>query len=451
MSKYIKIVTLGCPKNVVDSRQMMGYLEQSGYKLTDDPAQAQVILVNTCGFIEAAKRESIETILQWAAWKKRGKSRFLIVAGCLVQKYVDELASALPEVDLFLGTGDIAKLPGLLNSLQTGMTHKEVGNPDTFLFDDSIPGSGGLDHPKSYAYVKIAEGCDNCCTYCVIPSLRGRYRSRTVESIVKEATRLTEAGVKELVLVAQDTTLYGTDLYGEYRLPYLLKELALLPGVKWIRLLYAYPNHITRELLETIREEKKVCSYLDIPLQHISDRILKNMGRSINQEETRRVLREIRETVPGITLRSTFIVGFPGERKEDFELLISFLQEAAFERAGFFAYSQEPGTKAAGFSHQISPQEKALRLERASQVQEIILAQKLAEKIGQALPILVDGASNEYEGLWEGRTEGDAPEIDGIVYFKPYYGLKPGDLIAIRVTHSQEFALMGEIADEFGQ
>jgi len=446
MTRSVKIITLGCPKNEVDSEQMRGYLYKEGYRLTTNSAEAEIIIINTCGFVEAAKRESIETILDYARYKRDGSCKKLVVTGCLVQKYAGELQEELPEVDLFLGTGDVPALPELLRSLQPGARTAMVGDPANYLFDDELPHVP--EHVKHYAYLKIAEGCDNCCSYCVIPSLRGPYRSRSMEAIIKDARELAALGVKELILVAQDTTLYGMDLYGDYKLSSLLKELAGIAEIEWIRLLYCYPNHLTDELLLTIRDEPKVCSYLDIPLQHIADPILQAMGRRISKQETVELLAKIRRMIPGITLRSTFIVGFPGESKDHFQELLNFIAETRFDRVGFFAYSPEPDTPAAKMAKQVSMREKQRRLQEAEAVQAAILAEKQAEYLNRTVTVIVDGPSEDYEGLWEGRTQGDAPEIDGVVYFQPAPATKPGAFLQIRITHSQEYALVGEISDE---
>lgn len=446
MTRSVKIVTLGCPKNSVDSDQMRGYLYKEGYQLTSESSQAEIIIINTCGFVEEAKRESIETIIDYTRFKAAGSCKYLIVTGCLVQKYATELEQELPEVDLFLGTGDVPALPELLRSLQPGGRTSRVGNPANYLFDDEVPHVP--EHVKHYSYLKIAEGCDNCCSYCVIPSLRGPYRSRSIEAILSEAKELAKFGTKELILVAQDTTLYGVDLYGEYKLSTLLKELAKLKGIAWIRLLYCYPNHITDELLYTIRDEEKVCAYLDIPLQHIADPILQAMGRQSTSDEIVELLQRIRRIVPEITLRSTFIVGFPGESIGDFRQLLKFINDTRFDRVGFFAYSPEPDTTAAQMPKQIRSSEKRRRLQEGEAVQAAILAEKQSLFVNHTVTVLVDGVSEEYEGLWEGRTQGDAPEIDGVVYFKPRTTTKPGEFVNLRITHSQEYALVGEISDE---
>lgn len=440
---YYRVVTLGCPKNSVDSEQMEGYFLKQGFVPTDKPSLANVILVNTCGFIEEARKESIETILELSQWKKKGSCEYLIVAGCMAQKYAVELAKHLPEVDYFIGTGDVARLPVILGSLKSGQERITVGDPNNYLFDDEIPRTPhGIKH---YAYIKIAEGCSNNCSYCTIPSMKGKYRSRKLESIIKEAAELSRRGVKELILIAQDTTLYGLDIYGEYQLPALITELCNIKGIEWIRLLYCYPDHITDELLETIKKQPKVCKYLDIPLQHISDRILQDMKRPMNKKEIKELISNIRYNIPEITLRSTFIVGFPGETEQEFQELCEFLEETRFERAGFFSYSQEVDTPAGIMPNQITPDIKLNRLEEASKAQERILAMKQGEFVGTAVQVIVDGPSLDYEPLWEGRTQGDAPEIDGIVYFEPYNTTKPGELVIIQITHSLEFSLMGEI------
>jgi len=443
MPQYVKVITLGCPKNVVDSRQMMSSLVEAGYILTDDASRANIILINTCAFIEDAKEESIETILEMARWKEHGNCEYLIAAGCLAQKYTHELIRELPEVDMYLGTGDIPSLCRLLKSIKPGQVITCVGDPNNYLYEEGLPSAP--EQVKHYAYLKIAEGCNNRCSYCVIPSIRGAYRSRRMEDIVKEAEALTAAGVKELILIAQDTTLYGLDIYGALMLPGLLKELARLPKLTWIRILYSYPAHITDVLLQTMKEEKKICRYLDIPLQHISDNILTRMGRTTGREETLRLLDKIRSYLPDVVLRSTFIVGFPGESANDFEELLVFLKKTGFDRAGFFAYSREPDTQAAQMPGQISRKEKLKRLQQAEDIQREILTSKQAGFVGKIVTVMVDGPSPDYEGLWEGRTAGDAPEIDGVVYFKPHQSKSPGDLVDVKITHSQEFALMGEI------
>jgi len=454
--QHFKIITLGCAKNSVDSEQIHGLLRNKGFIPAEDVARAEIILLNTCGFIESAKQESIDTILELARYKKNGACKYLIMVGCLVQKYANELKESLPEVDMFLGTGDIMEFPDLLTSLKNNGLNKELNKegpacritrPENYLYDDGVKRDYTL--ARSYAYVKIAEGCNNCCTYCVIPQLKGRYRSRTIESIVDEVKELVDNGVKEIILIAQDTTYFGMEYSGRYLLPQLLRELVKIPQLRWLRLHYCYPEHITNELLQTIRDEEKICKYLDLPVQHISDPILRAMGRSMGKAQILNLIKKVRELIPSIILRSTFIVGFPGETREQFNELLAFLQEVKFDRAGFFAYSKEPDTPAALLPRQISMQEKQRRLEKAIQLQDEILANKQAQLLNKQVEIIVDGASFDYEGLWEGRTRGDSPEIDGAVYFKPKSKTKLGDIIKIKITHSENYALMGEINDEF--
>jgi len=449
MHRQFKIVTLGCPKNVVDSEQIKGLLSKAGFTAVDNFNDAEVIIVNTCGFIESAKQESIETVLALANYKTEGKCKYLVMSGCLVQKYAAELAEALPEVDLFLGTGDLPELAHFLAKLESAPPRIVVSEPEKYLYDDSITRDYSIIKP--YAYVKIAEGCNNCCTYCVIPQLKGAYRSRKIPSIVQEVNDLVAHGVREVILVAQDTTSYGIDLAGESLLPELLRELCRIPRLAWIRLLYCYPDFLTDELLLTIKREKKICKYLDIPLQHIADPVLKAMGRAMDKRTIYSLLQKIRTTIPEIILRSTFIVGFPGETKECYNELLAFLQEMQFDRAGFFAYSQEPGTVAALLPGQLTNREKQRRLEKATKIQEKILAEKNAHLVQQKLTVLVDGESAEYEGLWEGRTQGDAPEIDGLVFFQPTAVLRLGDIVTVKVTHSEKYSLIGEIWNESGQ
>jgi len=438
-----KIITLGCAKNTVDSEQMQGFLFNKGFIPEEETALAEIIILNTCGFIESAKQESIEMILELAQYKETGNCQYLIMVGCLVQKYAQELKEALPEVDIFLGTGDILALPNLLNSFKEEEAMIQVTQPENYLYDECVPRNFVAD--KSFAYVKIAEGCNNYCTYCVIPQLKGRYRSRTIEAIVEEVKNLCENGAKEIILIAQDTTYYGYDLAGEFLLPQLLRELVKIPKLGWLRIHYCYPERVTEELLQTIKSEAKICKYLDLPLQHISDPILKAMGRSMQKTDIMDLIKRIRVLIPEITLRSTFIVGFPGETWEHFKELCTFLQEIQFERVGFFAYSKEPNTPAALLPEQISPLEKQRRLEKVSKLQNSILAVKQAQVLNKTVKIIVDGASSDYEGLWEGRTKGDSPEIDGVVYFKPQSKIKTGDIIPIIITHSENYALMGEI------
>lgn len=442
----VKIITLGCPKNSVDSRQMQGYLIQAGYQPIEDISLADIIIINTCGFIEDAKRESIQEIINALQWKKEGACKKVVVAGCLAQKYAEELSRDIPEVDAIIGTADIPLLPEILNRAKNKGPLACIGDPNAFLYNMDLPPI----RPETghYAYLKIAEGCDNRCSYCVIPQMRGSYRSRPPEDILKEASVLASQGVKEIILVAQDTTLYGTDLSKKQLLPHLLKELTKIADLRWIRMLYSYPAHITNELLYTIKNEEKICSYLDIPLQHISDRVLRRMGRPASRAQIENLFHRIRQIIPEVMLRSTFIVGFPGETQEDFAELLLFLEKMQFDRAGFFTYSREPGTLAAGLSQQISKKEKIRRKETAVALQNEILAAKQSGNIGKNLVVMVDGPSEDYTGLWEGRTQGDAPEIDGVVYFRHQQGIKPGNLVVFRATHSQEYALMGEILNE---
>ncbi|HHY05392.1 MAG TPA: 30S ribosomal protein S12 methylthiotransferase RimO [Clostridia bacterium] len=449
MFRHFKIITLGCAKNSVDSEQIYSLLCKKGLKPVEDISQAEIILLNTCGFIESAKQESIETILELAKYKEEGNCHYLIMVGCLVQKYAEELKEVLPEVDLFLGTGDLLELPKMLTFLKGGETVIRVSQPENHLYDDCL--KRDYTSERSYAYVKIAEGCNNFCTYCVIPQLRGAYRSRSIDSIVREVKELTANGITEIILIAQDTTYYGIDLAGKYLLPDLLRQLVKIPGLRWLRLHYCYPEHLTEELLQVIKNEEKICKYLDMPFQHISNAILKAMGRPMRKRETLSLIKKIKSIIPRVALRSTFIVGFPGETPEHFNELLAFLQEVKFERAGFFAYSREPDTPAALLPGQISPEEKLKRLEIATHLQEKILAAQQAQFVNQTVEIIVDGISSDYEGLWEGRTESDSPEIDGLVYFKPKPQIKIGDIIKVKITHSENYALIGEICDEFSE
>ncbi len=455
MSKSFHIVTLGCPKNIVDSKQIYGYLVSLGFVPEKRVELANIIVVNTCGFILDAKQESIEEILRLSQWKARGKCQYLIAAGCLVQKYAEELRKEIPEIDAYLGTGSIHRLPELISEWHEQKIKRPIlklGPPDDFLYNEKFSGISTLPESAAhYAYIKIAEGCDNRCSYCVIPSLRGAYRSRKIENIVTEVGLLASKGMKEAILVAQDTTNYGMDIYDKHMLSPLIRKLSDISELKWIRLLYCYPNHINDDLIMTIKEEDKVCKYLDIPLQHIADNTLKRMGRPFLKNDIIRLLEKIKSQLPEIVLRTTFIVGFPGETEDDFQELLAFIREFEFDRAGFFTYSREPDTKAYYLPEQVEEQEKERRLFLASSLQKEILAKKQEKFLNKTIKVIVDGPSSDCNEHWEGRTAGDAPEIDGIVYFNPQKRIEPGSFIKLRVTHCQEFELIGEIVDESRQ
>jgi ribosomal protein S12 methylthiotransferase len=436
------LVSLGCPKNLVDSEIMLGLLQASGFEITNREQDAEVLIVNTCSFIQDAREESIKTILELAQYKKRGRCRALLVAGCLAQRYPREMMAELPEVDAVLGTGSIPEITGVIQRVLQGERVSLVGTPG-YLHTAGLP---KLQATPSYsAYLKIAEGCDNCCTYCIIPHLRGPYRSREADDILAEAAAMASRGVKELNLVAQDTTRYGMDRYGKPYLNPLLRRLSRLEGVVWIRLLYTYPTLLNEELIQLIAGEKKICHYLDIPLQHASASVLRRMNRRGSGEGSARLIEKIRAAIPDITLRTSFIVGFPGETEADFEELLGFIAGVQFERVGIFTYSREEGTPGAELPDQVPEEVKLERKNRAMTLQQKISLKKNRLRLGQVLTVLVEGRNTK--GVYHGRSEGDAPDIDGKVYFKANAAVKvnPGDFVKVRVTSARPYDLIGEL------
>ncbi len=439
----ILFISLGCDKNLVDSERMLGSLSAAGHQFTDDETEAEVIIVNTCCFIGDAKEESINTLLEMAAQKETGKCRVLIAAGCLAQRYQDEVLREIPEVDGILGTASGEKILEV-------MEQTLEGKKDAVFDSIDAPPAGGrriLTTGGHYAYLKIAEGCDKHCTYCVIPSVRGRYRSVPMEQLIREAEELARGGVRELVLVAQETTLYGVDLYGEKRLPKLLEGLAGIPGIHWIRLLYCYPEEITDELIETIRREEKVCHYMDIPIQHASDRILARMGRKTSRKEITERLRRLREAIPDMAVRTTMITGFPGETEEDVEELLDFVDEMEFERLGVFPYSMEEGTPAAGMAGQIPEEVKKERRDRVMELQQEISLACGEAMIGRELEVFIEGKVAG-EDAYVGRTYMDAPGVDGYLFLNTPLELESGMFVRARVTGALEYDLIGELCDE---
>lgn len=433
----IYIETMGCPKNMNDSEMAAGLLEHAGHYMTDDPEKADVIIVNTCGFINDAKMESIERIFQMSDLKK--ENSILAVTGCLSQRYEDELYEEMPEVDLFLGVNDYGRLPEILQ-------HMKAGNREKYRSDYSrvfleTPFRKLADNPYT-ATVKIAEGCNNVCAYCVIPQIRGAYRSRKQEDIVKEAEMLAGKGCKELILIAQDVTAYGIDLYGEFVLHRLLKRLCRIQGISWIRLMYCYEDRITDELIRVMAEEKKICKYIDIPLQHCSDRVLQRMNRRSTGAGMRKTIEKLRGVMPDIHIRTTFITGFPGETEEDFEELLDFVQKTEFQRLGVFAYSQEEGTAAADMEDQIDEETKNLRKDAIMRMQLDISLKSNREKIGTILQVLVE--EQEPDGSYIGRTAFDAPEIDNSVIFTSGKKLSAGDLVFVKIKDAFDYDLTGE-------
>ena len=446
MAYKVAMVSLGCPKNQVDAEMMLHLLQDDGFEIGAPEAEADAIIINTCGFIEDAKSEAIENILEASKYKEEGNCKAVIVTGCLAERYRDDVTEEIPEVDLVVGIGSNKNIARLTRDAINKKAKNSYGEKwELDLNTKRVLGG----YPFS-AYIKISDGCDNCCTYCAIPQIRGKLRSRKIEDIVLEAKALAEGGVKELIVVAQDTTAYGVDLYGESKLPELLKELCKIEGLTWIRTLYTYPEKITDKLLDTINSEEKLVKYLDIPLQHIDGEILKNMNRTGNEETITALIERIRERVPGITLRTTFITGFPGETDEQFERLHAFVKKTKFDRLGCFAYSAEEDTPAADFEGQVDPQVKQDRLEHIMEDQNLIALEKNEEKIGTIQQVLIEGYDN-YIRCYFGRTGADAPEIDGKIFFMSDKPLKIGDFAYVQVNDCMDYDLLGERIDESAQ
>ncbi|MBE0599256.1 MAG: 30S ribosomal protein S12 methylthiotransferase RimO [Desulfuromonadales bacterium] len=445
MKRKVSLVSLGCPKNLVDAEVMLGHLPAERFEIITDEAQADIIIVNTCSFIKEAKEESVETILEVADYKTKGRCRHLIVTGCLPQRYRDDLARELPEVDLFMGTGDAARILEYLDALDGRKEVMEaVGAPD-YLYDHNTPRVKSS--PFYTTYVKIAEGCANHCSYCIIPQLRGVLRSRTIDSVTAEVRRLVGEGVKEVNLIAQDITAFGADRSDGSRLEVLLKQLVRIEGLQWLRLLYAYPDGITDELLELLADEPKICKYLDLPLQHIDDTILGMMNRRVDEAGIRALLARIRHHIPEITLRTSFIVGFPGETEEQFQRLLDFVNEGHFERVGVFRYSREEGTAAASLPGQIPERVKKARYTKLMKAQARVSFRKNRALVGRCEPVLIEGYSEETDLLLRGRSSRQAPDIDGQVYITAGQATI-GDLVQLKITDSSEYDLIGEIVEE---
>ena len=443
--KSVYILSLGCPKNLVDSEVMSALLSRAGWSVTHRPDRAAAIVVNTCAFILPAKEESVEEILRMAAWKKKGRCRRLVVAGCLPQRYGAELARELPEVDLFLGTGDFPGIAAHLERLGEGPRRTpavQVGKP-LYLMDASVARRVST---AFYSYLKIAEGCSNRCAYCVIPSIRGPFRSRPMDDIVAEAERLAAEGTREIVLIAQDTTAWGRDLRGRPTLNGLLKRLCAIGGPRWIRILYAYPRNITAELLATMAAEEKLCRYLDVPVQHIDDGILKAMNRKGTSAFLRKKIDEIRRAVPGIALRTSLIVGYPGETEDAFERLLRFVEEARFESLGVFAYSPEEGTAAERLPGQVPEAEKRRRQGLVMEAQAAIADEIGLARIGALEDVLIEGRTEREDFPWRGRTRFQAPEIDGMTYVRGAE-LAPGEIVRCRITAAELYDLYAETAE----
>lgn len=437
----VSLVSLGCAKNLVDAEVMLGHLPADRYEVTTDEASADIIVVNTCVFIEEAKEESVETILDIAEHKETGRCRLLIVAGCMPQRYRDDMAKELPEVDLFIGTGDAPRIVELIEGWDPAASPQQIGTPD-YLYDHESPRLRSS--PFYSTYVKIAEGCNNCCSFCVIPEVRGTLRSRTIASVVAEVERLVEEGVKEINLIAQDVTAYGLDSSDCSQLVPLLRELVKIEKLQWLRILYAYPDGITDELLDLIATEEKICNYLDVPLQHIDDKILTMMSRRVDEVAIRELLARIRQRLPEVTLRTSLIVGFPDETDAQFNKLLAFVNEGLFERVGVFRYSREEGTPAAALENQVPVRIKRARYHKLMKAQSRVSFRKNRELVGRVEPVLVEGFSEETELLLRGRSVRQAPDVDGQVYITAGRA-EVGDIVALRITDSSEYDLIGEI------
>ena len=440
----ILFVSLGCDKNLVDSEMMLGMLGEKGFTFTDDETEADIAVVNTCCFIGDAKEESINTLLSMGELRESGQLKALIAAGCLAQRYREEIQKEIPQVDAIVGTTAIEDIVAAVEEALAGNGHNHYKDINEKPVTDRkrVVTTGG-----HFAYLKIAEGCDKRCTYCIIPKVRGNFRSVPMEKLVAEAEELAKEGVKELILVAQETTLYGVDLYGKKSLPKLLHELAKINGIYWIRILYCYPEEITEELIDAIAAEPKVCHYLDIPIQHASDAVLKRMGRRTNQEELRSMIEKLRDKIPDICLRTTLISGFPGETQEDFEELYRFVDEMEFDRLGVFAYSQEEDTPAAAMEHQVEEAVKEARRDELMELQQEIAFEKAEDMVGRVLTVMIEGKVAD-EDAYVARTYKDAPNVDGYLFVNTQAVLMTGDFVKVLVTGSNEYDLIGEIYHE---
>lgn len=445
MGKRVLFISLGCDKNLVDSEQMLGLLSESGYTFTDDEREAEAVVVNTCCFINDAKQESINTILEMAELRKNGDIEALIVAGCLAQRYREEIQEEIEEVDAIIGTTAIDQVVKALDDVLQGTKENHYQSLDRKPFTGMrrVVTTGG-----HFAYLKIAEGCDKHCTYCIIPKVRGGYRSVPMESLLQEAGQLAAEGVKELILVAQETTLYGADLYGHKALPELLHKLCEIEGLYWIRILYCYPEEIDEVLIQTIKEEKKICHYLDMPIQHASDAILKRMGRRIDQRGLTSIVNRLREEIPDICLRTTLITGFPGETEEDHETLMDFVDEMAFDRLGVFTYSQEEDTPAAVMEDQIPEDVKERRYGELMALQQEIAFEAASAMKGRVVTAMIEGKVAD-EDAYVARTYKDAPNVDGFLFVNTDRDFMTGDFVKVRITGSYEYDLIGELEDEF--
>ena len=437
-SEKVYIISLGCSKNLVDSELMMNYLVEGGYTLTDVIEDAEIIVVNTCAFIESARSEAIDTILEAAEYKQTGNCKTLVVAGCLPQRYIAELQSELPEADVLMGVYDVPRICELIDTSRIKRASSVCGTPDYMEKAKRKIRST----PKHYAYLKIADGCDNRCSYCAIPSIRGPYKSRSLESVLAEAEYMAETGVKEVMLIAQDTTNYGMDLYGKRMLPELCRRIAEIDGIEWIRLLYLYPNGISDELLEVMKTEPKMCKYIDLPLQHINDTMMRSMNRHTDSEEVYGVLKKLRD-IGGFTLRTSLIVGYPGETEEMFNELCRFVRESGFDRMGAFTYSQEEGTVAASLPDQIDEEVKNERLDILMSIQADVSEKLNSARVGTTCKVIIDEYDEDIM-MYIGRSQAEAPDVDGVVYVTSEKNIEIGSIAEVRITDFAEYDLLGE-------
>lgn len=450
--RNVLFVSLGCDKNLIDSEKMIGLLAEHGYQMVQEEKDADAIVVNTCCFIEEAKEESIEEILKAGQWKEKGRLKALVVAGCMAQRYEKEIRESIPEVDAVVGTTGYTKICKVMDTVfeEQEEDKKEFVDylPDVDILPESVSDKRVLTTASYMAYLKIAEGCNKRCSYCVIPYVRGHYRSVPMEDVLHEAETLAKEGVKELILVAQETTVYGVDLYQKKCLPELLHKLCKIEGIEWIRLLYCYPEEITDELIETIATEKKICHYLDMPIQHSEDKILKAMGRRTSRRDLVELIGKLRKRIPDIALRTTLITGFPGETTEEFENMCRFVNDMEFERLGVFTYSREEGTRAALMDQQIDKETKKERRDEIMELQQEISADIGQSKIGQTMDVLIEGYLYD-EDVYIGRTYMDAPKVDGNVFVRAEEELISGDIVPVKITGANEYDLMGDVIYEF--
>ena len=442
MAVRVGLVSLGCPKNQVDAEHIVYNLREEGYEIIPDAALADVAVINTCGFIESAKQEAIDTILEFCTLKSEGRIKAVIVTGCLAERYKAEIRSELPEVDAVVGLGANELLGEIIKKVLAGETADMSGDKYSLIID-----ARRIVSTETFAYLKIAEGCDNRCTYCAIPSIRGRLRSRKIESIVDEAKWLAKVGFKEIILVAQDTTVYGLDLYGKPMICELLRELCKIDGLKWIRTLYSYPERITDELIELIASEEKLVKYLDIPIQHCNDRVLKRMNRKSTKAELVSLVKKLRERIPGVILRTTLIAGFPGETEEEFEELCEFVNEMKFDRLGCFAYSQEEGTPAALLPDQLDEEEKQRRADTVTETQMLISDRQSEERVGKDIEVVVEGW-DKWADCYFGRSYAEAPEIDGKIFFTSDSPRTVGEYVKVHIDGTMDYDLLGSVVNE---